>query len=143
MAEENKRRVLAEGKYVRLVARGRWEWAERTNTSGAVGTEDMAFFLRKSDVSYTSTTCGWQARLPAGTRLGVKRVARSPTLLHRPVQLGARDEMVLDGLAVLEVELECSAGQVAGSARGVVIGSKRLGQFANADPTGGVGHVAS
>jgi len=36
MAEENKRRVLAEGKYVRLVARGRWEWAERTNTSGAV-----------------------------------------------------------------------------------------------------------
>jgi ADP-ribose pyrophosphatase len=36
MVEENKRRVLAEGKYVRLVARGRWEWAERTNTSGAV-----------------------------------------------------------------------------------------------------------
>jgi len=27
--------VLAEGKYVRLVARGRWEWAERTNTTGA------------------------------------------------------------------------------------------------------------
>jgi ADP-ribose pyrophosphatase len=34
--EEHQRRVLAEGKYVRLVARGRWEWAERTNTSGAV-----------------------------------------------------------------------------------------------------------
>lgn len=34
--EGNTRRVLAEGKYVRLVARGRWEWAERTNTSGAV-----------------------------------------------------------------------------------------------------------
>jgi ADP-ribose pyrophosphatase len=33
---ESERRVLAEGKYVRLVARGRWEWAERTNTSGAV-----------------------------------------------------------------------------------------------------------
>jgi ADP-ribose pyrophosphatase len=30
------RRVLAEGKFVRLVARGRWEWVERTNTSGAV-----------------------------------------------------------------------------------------------------------
>jgi ADP-ribose pyrophosphatase len=36
MDQENKRRVLAEGKFVRLVARGRWEWAERTNTSGAV-----------------------------------------------------------------------------------------------------------
>lgn len=34
--KSNERRVLAEGKYVRLVARGRWEWAERTNTSGAV-----------------------------------------------------------------------------------------------------------
>jgi ADP-ribose pyrophosphatase len=30
------RRVLAEGNYVRLVASGRWEWAERVNTSGAV-----------------------------------------------------------------------------------------------------------
>ena len=27
---------MAEGKYVRLVASGRWEWAERVNTSGAV-----------------------------------------------------------------------------------------------------------
>jgi ADP-ribose pyrophosphatase len=36
MTEKNKRRVLAEGKYIRLVAWGRWEWAERTNTSGAV-----------------------------------------------------------------------------------------------------------
>jgi ADP-ribose pyrophosphatase len=33
---EPERRLLAEGKYIRLVARGRWEWAERTNTSGAV-----------------------------------------------------------------------------------------------------------
>jgi ADP-ribose diphosphatase len=36
MTDENKRRLLAEGKYVRLVARGRWEWVERTNTSMAV-----------------------------------------------------------------------------------------------------------
>jgi ADP-ribose pyrophosphatase len=36
MNQQTDRRVLAEGKYVRLVARGRWEWAERTNTSGAV-----------------------------------------------------------------------------------------------------------
>lgn len=36
MNNETERRILAEGKYVRLVARGRWEWAERTNTSGAV-----------------------------------------------------------------------------------------------------------
>jgi len=36
MNDETERRVLAEGKYVRLVARGRWEWVERTNTSMAV-----------------------------------------------------------------------------------------------------------
>ena len=36
MTQQTDRRVLAEGKYVRLVTRGRWEWAERTNTSGAV-----------------------------------------------------------------------------------------------------------
>jgi ADP-ribose pyrophosphatase len=36
MKDDDPRRVLAEGKYVRLVACGRWEWAERVNTSGAV-----------------------------------------------------------------------------------------------------------
>ncbi len=34
--ETNDLRVIGEGKFVRLVARGRWEWVERTNTSGAV-----------------------------------------------------------------------------------------------------------
>jgi ADP-ribose pyrophosphatase len=28
--------VLAEGKYLRLVARGHWEYAERTTATGAV-----------------------------------------------------------------------------------------------------------
>ena len=36
MIEENQRHVLAEGKYVRLVKRGRWEWVERTNCASAV-----------------------------------------------------------------------------------------------------------
>ena len=36
MNNETERRLLAEGKYVRLVARGRWEWVERTNASMAV-----------------------------------------------------------------------------------------------------------
>ena len=36
MHEKNDRQILAEGKYVRLVKRGRWEWAERTNCSSAV-----------------------------------------------------------------------------------------------------------
>jgi ADP-ribose pyrophosphatase len=36
MKNDNPRHLLAEGKYVRLVASGRWEWAERVNTSGAV-----------------------------------------------------------------------------------------------------------
>jgi len=30
------RRVIAEGRYLRLVAESGWEWAERVNTSGAV-----------------------------------------------------------------------------------------------------------
>ena len=30
------RRVLGEGRFVRLLAEGRWEWAERVNCSGAV-----------------------------------------------------------------------------------------------------------
>ncbi len=33
--EEVQRQILAEGKYVRLVKRGRWEWVERTNCSSA------------------------------------------------------------------------------------------------------------
>jgi ADP-ribose pyrophosphatase len=36
MPETNQRQILAEGKYVRLVKRGRWEWVERTNCSSAV-----------------------------------------------------------------------------------------------------------
>lgn len=36
MPEDNQREILAEGKYVRLVKRGRWEWVERTNCSSAV-----------------------------------------------------------------------------------------------------------
>jgi ADP-ribose pyrophosphatase len=35
MSEATTRRVLAEGKYIRLVKRGRWEWVERTNCSSA------------------------------------------------------------------------------------------------------------
>ncbi len=31
MNDDNERQILAEGKYVRLVKCGRWEWAERTN----------------------------------------------------------------------------------------------------------------
>jgi ADP-ribose pyrophosphatase len=36
MREDNELHILAEGKFVRLVKRGRWEWAERTNCSSAV-----------------------------------------------------------------------------------------------------------
>jgi ADP-ribose pyrophosphatase len=32
----SEREILAEGKYARLVKRGRWEWVERTNCSSAV-----------------------------------------------------------------------------------------------------------
>ena len=36
MNPEDKEEVFAEGKFVRLVRRGRWEWAQRTNCSHAV-----------------------------------------------------------------------------------------------------------
>jgi ADP-ribose pyrophosphatase len=35
MNTDNERRVLAEGKFMRLVAQSGWEWVERTNTDGA------------------------------------------------------------------------------------------------------------
>jgi ADP-ribose pyrophosphatase len=36
MGESSQRRVLAEGRFVRLVAQDHWEWAERANVSEAV-----------------------------------------------------------------------------------------------------------
>ena len=35
MNADNERRVLAEGKFLRLVAQSGWEWVERTTASGA------------------------------------------------------------------------------------------------------------
>jgi ADP-ribose pyrophosphatase len=35
MSRSDERRLLAEGKYLRLVAQSGWEWVERVNTSGA------------------------------------------------------------------------------------------------------------
>ena len=35
MNTSNERRVLAEGKYLRLVVQSGWEWVERVNASGA------------------------------------------------------------------------------------------------------------
>jgi len=36
MNQESQRQVLGEGRFVRLVRRNGWEWAERTNNSGVV-----------------------------------------------------------------------------------------------------------
>jgi len=67
MDETIQRRVIAEGKYVRLVARGRWEWAERTNTSGAVVivavTTDGQMVLIEE---YRHPLGAWVVELPAG-----------------------------------------------------------------------------
>lgn len=58
---EQPRRVLAEGRFVRLVAKDGWEWVERTNTSGAVViaavTEDRRIVLIE------------QYRIPLGARV--------------------------------------------------------------------------
>ena len=67
MNEENTRRVIAEGKYVRLVARGRWEWAERTNTKAAAVivavTMDGQMVLIEQ---YRHPLGAWVVELPAG-----------------------------------------------------------------------------
>jgi ADP-ribose pyrophosphatase len=60
MDSRNERRVLAEGRFARLVSQSGWEWVERTNTSGAVVvaavTEDRRLVLVE------------QYRIPLGRR---------------------------------------------------------------------------
>jgi ADP-ribose pyrophosphatase len=67
MEEGQPRRILAEGNYVRLVARGRWEWAERVNTLGAVVivpvTTDRRLVLIEQ---YRIPLSAWVIELPAG-----------------------------------------------------------------------------
>ena len=74
MNDETERRVLAEGKYVRLVARGRWEWAERTNTSMAVViaavTSDRSIGADRGISPPAGRPRGRIARRPGGRRAG-------------------------------------------------------------------------
>jgi ADP-ribose pyrophosphatase len=67
MNEAHTRRVIAEGKYVRLVAQGRWEWAERTNTKAAAVivavTADGRMVLIEQ---YRHPLGAWVVELPAG-----------------------------------------------------------------------------
>lgn len=55
------RQVLAEGKFIRMVRRGHWEWAERTNTSGAVV---IVAVTAEGEIVFTE-----QYRIPVGSRV--------------------------------------------------------------------------
>jgi ADP-ribose pyrophosphatase len=61
MHHDNERRLLAEGKYLRLVAQSGWEWVERTNATDAAViaavTEDQRLVLVE------------QYRIPLGCRV--------------------------------------------------------------------------
>jgi ADP-ribose pyrophosphatase len=85
----SKRRVLGEGRFVRLVAQDGWEWAERTNASGAVViaavTGDAQIVLAE------------QYRIPLGRRvieLPAGLVGDSEALRHEPLAEAARRELL-------------------------------------------------
>jgi ADP-ribose pyrophosphatase len=59
--QNRQRRVLAQGRFVRLVAQSGWEWVERTNTSGAVV---IVAITEGQEVVLTE-----QYRIPLGTRV--------------------------------------------------------------------------
>ncbi|MGW8257027.1 MAG: NUDIX hydrolase [Thermoguttaceae bacterium] len=67
MNADNECRVIAEGKYVRLVARGRWEWAERTNTAAAAV---ITAVTRNAEMvlieQHRPPLDAWVVELPAG-----------------------------------------------------------------------------
>ena len=67
MNTNNERRVLAEGKYLRLVAQSGWEWVERVNAAGAAvvaaETEDHCIVLVEQ---YRIPMHGRVLDLPAG-----------------------------------------------------------------------------
>jgi ADP-ribose pyrophosphatase len=64
---DNDKRVIAEGKFLRMVKRGRWEWVERTNTSGAAVlvavTDDRKLLLVEQFREPIGKVC---VELPAG-----------------------------------------------------------------------------
>jgi ADP-ribose pyrophosphatase len=94
MTEEDRkrnqqRRVLAEGRFARLVAQTGWEWVERTNTSGAVVivavTEGHEMILTE------------QYRIPLGTRvieLPAGLAGDTPGSRHEALAEAARRELL-------------------------------------------------
>ena len=67
MDENNELEVMAEGRFLRLVRRGRWEYAQRPNTKGAVAvvavTEDQELLLVEQHRVPLGRAC---IELPAG-----------------------------------------------------------------------------
>jgi ADP-ribose pyrophosphatase len=61
MNQEHRSQVLAEGRFVRLVRRDGWEWAERTNNSGVVA---IVAITAEAEIVLTE-----QYRLPVGARV--------------------------------------------------------------------------
>src|SRR5688500_13006614 len=102
--------VLAEGKYLRLLKQGRWEYAERTNTTGAAAlvavTDDGRLLLAE------------QFRAPLG-----KRCVELPAGPVGDDEGDAGEEL----LAAAKRELREEAGYEAADARAVAVGAPSAG----------------
>jgi len=109
------RRVLAEGRFVRMVAQDGWEWVERTNTSGAVVivpvTQDRELVLVE------------QYRIPVGARvieLPAGLSGDTPSSQHELLAETARRELLEEtGFEAEELEYLIEGPSSAGLANEV------------------------
>jgi len=112
---QSDRRVLAEGRFARLVAQNGWEWVERTNTSGAViivaVTEDRRLIL----VQQHRVPLRCQViELPAGL------VGDTPGNEQEPLAEAARRELLEEtGYEAARIEFLVSGPSSAGLANEV------------------------
>lgn len=89
MNEDNQLRVLHQGKFLRTVAKGHWEWVERTNTTGAVV---VAAVTEKNELVLIE-----QFRIPVNARVielpaGLAGDERGTE--HEPLAEAARRELI-------------------------------------------------
>jgi ADP-ribose pyrophosphatase len=91
--------VMAEGRFLRLVRRGRWEWAERVNTTGAA--------------VIVAVTSGWELVLVEQYRnpLG-RRVIELPAGLVGDVAAFREEDMVDAARRELFEETGCEADDI-------------------------------
>lgn len=102
MQLKGERRVLAEGRWVRLVAQDHWEWAERTNVPGAVViaavTEDQELVLVE------------QYRIPLAARVIEMPAGLVGDTAHDEAWIEAARRELLEETGYQAKRLKCLAG---------------------------------